>query len=54
MSLAVDETPFFLGVTAPQEKHDIFSLLIDGADNVVCKVLPPLTLMGGGFMLFDG
>ena len=30
------------------------SLLIDSADDVVCKVLPSLSLMGGGFMLFDG
>ena len=45
MTGAVDECPLALGVRSPKDEHDILSMLGNGSDDCVGKLLPALPLM---------
>ena len=43
--LRVDHFGFVVGLLAPEQEDDAAGLLVDGANHVVRKLLPPLLLM---------
>ena len=53
MTLAVDELPFALGVTTPEHKDEIFTLLIEGCNGSIGEFLPPFVLMAAGTVCLD-
>ena len=53
MTLAVDELPLALGITTPEHKDEIFTLLIEGCDGSIGEFLPPFVLVAAGTVCLD-
>ena len=53
MTLAVDILSFALGVTSPEHKDEVLTLLIEGSNGSIGEFLPPFVLMAAGTVCLD-
>ena len=53
VTLAIDELPFFLGMSAPQQKHNAAALGVEGRNHPIGKLLPTEFGMGMRLTRFD-
>ena len=53
MTLAVDELPLALRVTAPKHEYEVLALLIEGGNGSIGEFFPSLVLMAAGTVFLD-
>lgn len=54
MTLAVDELPLALGITAPEHEDQIITLFVEGSDGGIGEFLPAFVLMAASAMRLYG